>query len=54
MLMVDQDTAGGAHADLQYLMISIAYEGTTGVNRLRDRAEVQIFTGPFWRSGGAP
>ena len=24
-----------------------AYEGTTGVSRLRDRAEVQIFTGPF-------
>ena len=24
-----------------------AYDGTTGVKRLRDRAEVQIFTGPF-------
>jgi len=24
-----------------------AYEGTPGVGRLRDRAEVQIFTGPF-------
>jgi len=24
-----------------------AYEGTTGVSRLRDRAEVQIFTGSF-------
>lgn len=24
-----------------------AYEGTTGVSRLRDRAEVQIFTAPF-------
>ena len=24
-----------------------AYEGTTGVSRLRDRAEVQIFTSPF-------
>ena len=27
-----------------------AYDGTSGVNRLRDRAEVQIFTKPF----GAP
>jgi hypothetical protein len=24
-----------------------AYEGTTGVSRLRGRADVQIFTGPF-------
>ena len=27
--------------------VHCAYEGTTGVSRLRDRAEVQIFTGPF-------
>jgi len=27
--------------------IHCAYEGTTGVHRLRERARVQIFTGPF-------
>jgi phosphoglycerate dehydrogenase-like enzyme len=47
MLIVDQDTAGERMRIAILDDVHHAYEGTTGVSRLRDRAEVQIFTGPF-------
>jgi hypothetical protein len=47
MLVVDQDTAGERMRIAILDDVHHAYEGTTGVSRLRDRAEVQIFTGPF-------
>jgi phosphoglycerate dehydrogenase-like enzyme len=47
MLVVDQDRAGERMRIAILDDVHHAYEGTTGVSRLRDRAEVQIFTGPF-------
>jgi phosphoglycerate dehydrogenase-like enzyme len=47
MLMVDQDIEGECMRIAILDDVHRAYEGTTGVTRLRDRAEVQIFTGPF-------
>src|SRR5262245_45292447 len=47
MLMVDQDMAGERMRIAILDDVHRGYEGTTGVSRLRDRGEVQIFTGPF-------
>src|SRR5215471_17858595 len=47
MLMVDQDMAGERMRIAILDDVHRAYEGTTGVSRLRDRGEVQRFTGPF-------